>query len=523
MATSRHRKLSAAALGQQFQGVAGILRHSSRGAAFLTVLLLSIAIYAPLPFAGALPRDHFLLDLLAFAAALWALGPLGLFGAARAAWKPAAALALLALWALVQSLTWPAPLLRLLSPGAAELWTVGHELVRLSEAAEQPPSAAAAPAKAAEPPFWLGSPSLAPSASRAAALHWLALAALLLAATAASQERAARRLLALALLGGAFFQVFYGAGGWLAKSGTIWGVAVRGEPGRLRGTFVNSDHFALYLSFATLLAAGWLWWAGRKIWRERAWDRAVLLGGAPLLAFFSCFVAVAFSGSRAGLLALILALAAQGLALALHYGRWQVFLGSAAAIGVGLLGVLLVGWQQGFGRLLSTSLYEVTWNARLEVYAATLRLAGQFPALGTGLGSFRSAFPLVQPPTLTASWEHAHNDYLELLATGGPVALVLAGFGVWALGRGLWSALHLGRRSEDRATGLVAWGAVAAAGAHAFFDFGLTMPANAFTLTLLAGIALGVGQGHAGPKKASGLTVFLPEDASSKPIAGQGL
>jgi O-antigen ligase len=430
----------------------------------------------------------------------------------------------LALWGLLQSLPWPAPVLGVLSPRAVELWQTGAELQAASEAAEAgrplPPAAGQEGAVRV-----LGaSPSVAPAASRLATLHLLALAMLLLAAAAAAEERAARRLVLAGLLLAAFFQVLYGAGGWLAKSGTIWGRAVAGETGRLRGTFVNSDHFALYLGMATCAAGGWLWWSLRKVLRDRSWEQALLLLGPPLLAFLTCFVAVAFSGSRAGLLALVVGLSAQGLALALHYRKWQIFLATSGVVGLGLLGVVFFGFQQGFGRLLQTSVYEVTWNARLKVYAATFDLFLQFPLLGSGLGSFRSAFPLAQPPGLPATWEHAHNDYLELLATGGPLALAAALAGLVWLTRALWRTAHLGRRSEDRAAGLIALGALATAACHAFFDFGLSMPANAFTLTMVCGLALGVGHSTSGSggKARSGLTVFLPAEVSSEPVGGWG-
>jgi hypothetical protein len=48
-----------------------------------------------------------------------------------------------------------------------------------------------------------------------------------------------------------------------------------------------------------------------------------------------------------------------------------------------------------------------------------------------------------------------------------------------------------GKRSEDRAAGIAAAGALVAVGLHSFADFGLTMPANAFALAVVVGAALG--------------------------------
>jgi len=59
------------------------------------------------------------------------------------------------------------------------------------------------------------------------------------------------------------------------------------------------------------------------------------------------------------------------------------------------------------------------------------------------------------------------------------------------LGRQLWWVLQLGRRSEDRAFALIAAGAVVGTGVHLLFDFGLSIPANSFSLALLCGLACG--------------------------------
>jgi O-antigen ligase len=160
---------------------------------------------------------------------------------------------------------------------------------------------------------------------------------------------------------------------------------------------------------------------------------------------------------------------------------------AAAAIGIGVVAV--IGLQEGLGRFLSTSPYEVAWSARRQVYAATLELWQRFPVSGAGLGTFREAFPLVQPPGLEALWRHAHSGPLEMLATAGVLGALLLAAGFLALLAALAGVLREGRRSEDRAAGLAALGMLAAVAVHEAFDFGLTLPANAFSLAVLAGAA----------------------------------
>ena len=127
----------------------------------------------------------------------------------------------------------------------------------------------------------------------------------------------------------------------------------------------------------------------------------------------------------------------------------------------------------------------------------------------TGLSTFEHAFPLAQPPELTnLTWTHAHNDYLELLVTGGVVAALLLVVGVLLVLLRLWRVFFESERSETRAAALAALGALISVGLHEIFDFGLVMPANALTLAAVVGAALGshIGgrlkrQGEAEPRQ----------------------
>jgi O-antigen ligase len=108
---------------------------------------------------------------------------------------------------------------------------------------------------------------------------------------------------------------------------------------------------------------------------------------------------------------------------------------------------------------------------------------------GAGLGAFRDAFPLVQPAALQGTWWHAHSDVLELLATTGLPGVLLLAAGAAGLVLRLLKVQRGQGRSEDRAGALALLGALTALAIHETLDFGLTMPANAVTLAVLAGAA----------------------------------
>lgn len=446
-----------------------MIRHSGL---VLTALLTLILLFAPLPFGGVTAWAEATLRVAGFLAlalaALSAERPSGL----RPAAVPAAALAGLSLLGLLQSAPLPARVTGLLSSGHAGLQRQAAALVESPDPAARHSLA------------WL---SLAPTASRSAALGWAAAAALFLAAAVAGRHRRQRRWLGGAALAGALFQVFFGARDWFAHASTLWGVDLHVPALRLRGTFVNPNHLALYLEMALPIAFAWSWWAVRRASDQVQLERRLLLIGPPILAWLTLFAGLSFTGSRTGLLAAAAAVSVQG---ALVGGaprrRWLAPLGVLAALaGVGV--VAAIGPREGLGRLLTTTATDVSLGGRLEEYRAALGLWLRFPVTGVGLGAFRDAFPMVQTPTLEGTWWHPHNDFLEVLVTAGVVGLGLVAVGLWGLLRGLGRVLRDGARSEDRAASLAALGALVSAGIHETLDFGLSMPGNAATLIILLG------------------------------------
>ena len=124
------------------------------------------------------------------------------------------------------------------------------------------------------------------------------------------------------------------------------GLEVAGETSRLRGTFINANHTAFYLTMAATVVFAWLWWSLRRLRRRGALEQKLLLTVVPGLMFLTFFAGVAFSGSRAGLAALVLAILFQGFLLALHYRRWQVGLLAAVAVAFGLAGLAVFGLRR---------------------------------------------------------------------------------------------------------------------------------------------------------------------------------
>ena len=436
----------------------------------------AFVLFLPLPFGSVLPWSHTVVQVTAFLLLAVAAIVSPRLADVRPAVLPAGCIASIALLGAIQASAVPPAIVRNLSPEHARLQAGAAEVTRVAEVERGVASTL----------------SLNPAASRTAALTWLAVAAGMLAAAAASTERSGRRVLTFSLLTSALFQVMLGATNLSLSPAAIWGMQVPNGPLRLRGSFINPDHLALYLELALAVAFAWGWWAVRRAGYDSSLDRRIALLAPPAIVWLTLFVGLAFTGSRAGLIAAFVAIAVQGLLVALHRKRWRL---GAAGIVSGLVGigaVAFIGLQQGLGRWLATSQYEVTWSDRLEVYRHSFGLWQRFPLTGTGLSTFRAAFTLVAPPELRSSgwYWHAHNDLLEILVTMGLVgaALVVVGLAV-AVSR-LVRLLGAGERSEDRAAALAALGALTAVAVHSCFDFGLVMPANSVTLAIVVGAAL---------------------------------
>ena len=426
---------------------------------------------------------------------------------------PVAGLMALALLGWLQSCTWPAAVAQTLSPEHARLRIEataaleGEPVPPVPEGAPESPEAPSAVGPSADPP---GVPlSLAPDVSRRTALHFACLAAALAAGALAGAARRGRRLVGAAVLLAALGQILYGAPRWLSGATTLYGLEV-GASARLRGTFINPNHFAAYLEIALALAFAWGWWSLRRAAREPRPERKVGLIAAPAMVWATLFAGLAFTGSRAGVVAGVAGTLVQGLLVASSRGggrrlRRALLALSGAVVAVGGLGlVLLIGAQAGLGRLATTSVYDLTWSIRRDVYRAALELWSRFPVTGTGLGTFVEAFPLVQPRDVPLVWRHAHSDPLELLVTAGLLGAVAALVGVVALVLRLIRVLRRGVRTEGRAGAVAALGALAALGLHECVDFGLTIPANAFTLAVLCGAAVSARLAPARPDRRRG-------------------
>ena len=136
-------------------------------------------------------------------------------------------------------------------------------------------------------------------------------------------------------------------------------------------------------------------------------------------------------------------------------------------------------------------------NPRTEesVEERTLPVAYAGPAIrdylwaGSGAGTFYSVFPQYRPVDSHGYYDHAHNDYVELLTDYGLIGGAL--FGLLALAS-LWQVIRtITTRKHPVARGIALGTLMAMLGLfmHSLVDFNLQIPANALLFTVI--VALG--------------------------------
>jgi O-antigen ligase len=128
-------------------------------------------------------------------------------------------------------------------------------------------------------------------------------------------------------------------------------------------------------------------------------------------------------------------------------------------------------------------------GGRLTVWHETWPMVRDFPLTGIGVGAFERAMLVYQQSTRLIFFNHAHNEYLQLLVEGGWLLTIPALLVVAAALRAI-----AGRLRSDRTP--IFWirlGAVsgmAAVAAQSVWDTGLRMPANAVLFAAAAAAAM---------------------------------
>jgi O-antigen ligase len=268
---------------------------------------------------------------------------------------------------------------------------------------------------------------------------------------------------------------------------------IKPPTGNVYGSYVNHNHYAglieLLLPIALVLAFNGS--AGAK--------RVLLVFGATLMA-----ASVFLCQSRGGMFAVSVEI----VFLAVFWMRQFSHLKSAAMFVLFcLVTALLLVWiapPQVAARITDTH-----DPARWLIHRDSVRMFAAHLFLGSGLGTFATAFPRYRAFYDGFLVNDAHDDYLQLLVETG-----LAGFavGMWflvVLYREGLAKLRSAKLSPGALISIAALTGCTGLLAHSFVDFNLQIPANAALFYVLCVIATAPGDSGGTPGKTNPLLLTL--------------
>jgi O-antigen ligase len=247
------------------------------------------------------------------------------------------------------------------------------------------------------------------------------------------------------------------------------------------GPFVNPNHFAGFVELISPLGL------------------AMLLSGAvrrdklPLFILLSVLPigALALSASRGGITSFLFECVMLALLL-----RWRgerrkhLLMAGGLALLAGFLAIWLgLGWT--VERFEHLTHEDISRDRRASIFRDTWQIVRDHRWTGTGLGTLETVFPRYESYYDGRVVDHAHNDYLELLADTGLIGGVcMLGFVALLAWRGL---SNLRAASNPVCWSFYSGSLVACAGLllHSMVDFNLHIPSNALLFLLLAAMATG--------------------------------
>jgi len=275
----------------------------------------------------------------------------------------------------------------------------------------------------------------------------------------------------------AIFQFFSSDGlvYWMVKS-----------PGWTFGPYVNHNHYAGLMEMLVPLSVASALPALRKQ------SSAMVVGCVLLIPIASLLL----SASRGGFISLLVEVLLAAVLVfwcgPRHAHKLTALVGGAALVAAALLFFWMAPRhvaerleRMGDG----THPPEVELRNRLVAARDSLGIWRDHPWLGAGLGSFETVFPRYQSFPSDFLWDHAHNDYAEVLAetglAGGAAILSALGLFFWLAFRNLRQRLRNPAGWMQFAAALGCCGFLV----HSFADFNFHIPANAAWFVVCAAIA----------------------------------
>jgi O-antigen ligase len=288
------------------------------------------------------------------------------------------------------------------------------------------------------------------------------------------------------------------------------------------GPFVNRNHFAGYMEMLIPIPLA------------LALSRAVRGEARLLYAFAAAIMGIAqlASLSRGGLVSLVFGLiflmvfSTRRKREGLHLDTKPSFSVRPAVLIIAMAGAIIAGvvWVGAdldiVRRAANDPLTTGATMDRQAVWADTLKMFGEHPILGVGVGAFETVYPMYGRGNGKFVIQFAHNDYIQVLADGGIVGGMLA---VWFI-IVVFRDFSRGAKSRDPLAGALALGSAAGIFAmlvHSLFDFNLQLPSNALLFLVLAAIVVTTAKASLETAPVPGLASRSAVPGLTSPVSGQ--
>ena len=265
----------------------------------------------------------------------------------------------------------------------------------------------------------------------------------------------------------------------------------------LAATYVNHNHFAGYLELAIPLAIGMVLAQKQAKLRSNQGNKILIKVGL-VVALIIMFIAFVFSQSRGAWASLAISLVVMNIVLV----RKKVLKKESLLVFLLLLILGIVYIYSGYDAVARRlgSVEEINqesfFEGRLKIWQGSTRMIGDNPLYGSGIGTFVWGFPPYRPQTLQIRAHYAHNDYLQMMAEMGVLALPLMLWMIWVVVAAGFSWQDKEGLKKKRRLGLTEGVVLGSAvgilslSLHGLIDFNFHIPANMLVVACLAGIIM---------------------------------